>query len=269
MPPKGSITTAVTVTYDQFDQFFVAGNNKYTLPGRIDQLDIAMMAGYVALENLSLELTLPISLSRRDFSYLETDGFGQIIGLGSGPNGEVRDVNNNAGLGDTVLQARYLIYDELLSLGAKAALKIPGSYEANVINAPGDGQFDLGFGLMIAKRVAAPLSLYGGADLTFVGRFGKPANQLNLSLEAGIFPIKPLLLRVLYDKVIQFGGQEMAFFGLENDFPALDEDFDKVGGGIGFRVNPSLDLFATILATVAGKNTSESLGISVGVSKTF
>ncbi len=269
VPPKGTFHLDTSITMASWDQYLEYGTSAIDLPGEIVQYEITSYVEYVPVENFSLDLTFPIVISERKFVYVQADSSGQIVGVGLGPGGEIRDINTNAGLGDVTLGAKYIFWEKGVSLGVRPYLKLPGTYESgDVINAPGDGQVDMGLGLL-AGTYFMPIRTYLRGTLNLVERFGPPTNQLELMIEPGVNFTDAIGARFFYQHIEQFGGEQISSIYLATDYTALEEDSDRIGFGLSYRPNARFGVFGTVQLTLAGRNTPNTKAFTLGADFAF
>jgi hypothetical protein len=270
VPPKGSFHAAVSLTGAVWDQFLQPGSEAVPLPGEITQYEIALFGEYAPIENLSFDILFPIVQVQRKFVYLATDGMGNIIGVDTGPAGEVRDVNTNRGIGDVVLGTKYMFWTKGVSLGGRFHLKIPGTYETgyNIPNAPGDGQADIGLTLLAGTNLPQ-IRMYLRGSLGYVVRFGEPANQLEVMVEPGVYITRSLTGRFMYQHIQEFGGTDISYYDLDNFYPGNMENSDRIGFGLAYRASDTVGFFGLYSQTVYGRNTSNTKAITFGVDLSF
>lgn len=265
VPPPGTLHTVFSITGAQWDEFLQSGTASIPLPGEINQFEFTGSVEYTPIENLALDLQIPIVFSQKKFVYLSTDENLQIIGVQTGPNGETRDVSTNAGIGDTVLGAKYIFWEKGLSVGGRLHFKIPGTYDYGTVpNAPGDGQFDAGFTLLLGKYFPSIRS-YIRASAGYVLRASDPADQMEFMVEPGINITQRLGARFLYQHTEQFGGTDILYYGYANYFPGNEEESDRIGFGLSYQVTDTFSLFGLFQITIAGRNTADTQAITIGI----
>jgi hypothetical protein len=269
VPPKGLFHATFSLTGSQWDQFMQNGTSPVELPGDITQYEIAANLEYTFLTNFSVDLLFPIVISQKKFVYLQTDEFGQILDVGIGPDGQVRDVSTNAGLGDVTLGSKYIFLEKPLSLGARAWLKIPGTYSyGEVVNAPGDGQLDVGLALLAGAAIPQA-RMYVRSSLGLVLRAGEPSNQIEFMFEPGVNVTDSVALRLIYQHIEQLGGEDILVYNQLNFYPAVEEDSDRLNFGVSYRANETVSFFANYAQTIAGNNTANMKGVTFGMDFTF
>jgi len=270
VPPKGTFHLATSITVAQWDQFLQTGSQPVELPGDITQFEFSMFGEYTPIEDLSIDLQIPITATQKKFVYLKTDPVtGEIIGVQLGDNGEIRDVSTNYGLGDVVLGTKYIFWEKYVSLGARAHIKIPGTYATgDVPNAPGDGQFDFGLAFLAGANLPQIRSYFRGS-LGYVFRAGAPANQIELMLEPGFNITQRLSARLIYQLTYQFGGTDINYYGFSNDYPTNKEDSHRISAGLGYNISDTVGIFSLYSQTVAGRNTANTKAVTLGMDFSF
>ncbi len=269
VPPKGSVHAALSFTGSTWDEFLEYGSSSVALPGEITQYELAIYAEYAPIENLSFDILLPFVQTQRKFVYLSTDDSGNILSVNTGPNGEVRDVNTNRGLGDVVLGSKYIFWTNGVSLGGRFHLKIPGTYDAGYVpNAPGDGQADIGFSFLAGANIPE-IRMYVRGSFGYVVRFGAPGNQIELLAEPGFYITRSLVARFTYQHIQEFGGDDIQYYNADNFYPGMKENSDRIGFGLSYRANDTIGFFGLYQQTVAGRNTANTKSITFGTDFSF
>ena len=266
--PQGTFRTAFSITGALWDQFLQQGTQSVELPGEITQYEFSLYGEYAPIEHLSIDLTIPIVVSERKFVFLDTDPEGNIVGV-QAYEGRIRDVDTNVGFGDITFGANYIFWDKYVSLGSRGFLKLPGSYNyGEIVNAPGDGQTDVGLALLVGALIPKA-RMYVRGSLGYTLRTGEPNNQLEVFLEPGVNITDRFSARFLYKHTEQFGGDDVVFYGKANFFPSNEEDADQIGFGLSYKATDLLGIFGLYQQTVAGRNTANTKAFTVGVDFTF
>ena len=286
VPPKGTWYTALSLTESRWDQFLMEGTASVNLPGEVTQYEFTLYAEHVPLDRLSIDLKFPVVISEKKFVYLDTDVFGNIAGVTTGPNGEIRDVNSNKGLGDVTLGAKYTFFDAgYISLGARAQVKFPGTYRATetvfvptysgtaqirrgVVNSPGQGQTDFGVGFL-AGSYLPQIRSYLRASAMFVARLGEPANQFEIMVEPGVHILRDLTARFVFTHINQLGGDDILFYDPNTIYAGNEEDANRIGLGLSYRASALFSIFALYQQTVFGRNTANTKAFTLGAGLSF
>ena len=100
-------------------------------------------------------------------------------------------------------------------------------------------------------------------------------NRSRADFEVGYFVTRSFSLRGLGSWQWTYGGIEFSpdledhpeHFGVHDR--AARANFTRLGGGAAFSVNRSVDIYAAVVTTVAGRNGHAPLGIALGMSWTF
>ncbi|MFH1262542.1 MAG: transporter [Pseudomonadota bacterium] len=269
VPPQGTFHASFAYTQAIWDQYLQGDGTSVALPGEVDQYEFTTYAEYVPIENLSFDITFPIVFTQRKFVFLETDLNGQIIGASLGPDGEVRDVDTNKGLGDVTLGAKYIFWDRGASIGVRPYVKLPGTYATGELaNAPGDGQTDLGLSLLAGTYIPSIRTYFRGS-LSFVLRTGAPANQIDLMIEPGVNLTDKLNARFMYQFTAQNGGTDFDYYSTANYYPGNKENTHRIGGGLTYRATDLLGIFGLYQQSVAGRNTANVKAFTIGLDFSF
>ena len=269
VPPKGTIHGGVSYTHGNWDQFLELGSDSVNLPGEITQHEFTLYGEYVPLENVSFDIVFPIVSVQRKFVYLTTDLNGNIIGITTGGSGELRDVDENTGIGDVYLGGKYIFWEKGLSLGVRPYLKFPGTYHyGNIPNAPGDGQTDMGLGLL-AGSYFQRIRTYVRGSFTLVQRFGDPHNQMEFMIEPGVNITKIWGARFTFQHIEQFGGQDLAYYNFQNYYPAIEEDSGRIGVGMSLRASDQITVYGLYQQTIYGRNTANTQAFTIGLDFSF
>ncbi len=130
-------------------------------------------------------------------------------------------------------------------------------YEDNAVNAVGDGQVDLRLRGIIqyAFDSGVFLALETGYDV----RFDAPDDEIPIHLSAG-FSSGPATLTGFYSHIESLGGDDIG----EGPFPGVEEEYDRIGANLDWRLQEDCGLSASVWTTVDGKNTGDVDGISIG-----
>jgi hypothetical protein len=117
------------------------------------------------------------------------------------------------------------------------------------------GEWELGpgrFSILAAPGGQFPLSDYNSDGL--------PANEVPVNLTAGFSLFDRLTLSGFYSHVESLGGFNVD----QGPFPGNQEEYDRIGGGIYFRINDRFGVSASAWTTLDGKNTGDVDGFSIG-----
>ncbi len=269
IPPQGTVHAALSFTQALWDQYLQDFGESVALPGKVSQYEITAHIDWTIWNNLSLDLIFPIVISQKNFSFLQTDFSGEILGVALGPDGQVRDVATNVGLGDMTLGGKYIFWDEGVSLGLRSFVKIPGSYDVGDLpNAPGDGQTDFGI-LGLVGSYFPEIRTYLRGSFGFVGRTGYPANQLELTVEPGVKITESFAARFFYRYINQLGGTDFVYYADANFYPENEEDSHRIGFGLSYMTDAKIGFFGLYQQTVAGRNTANTLAFTAGIDFLF
>jgi len=172
---------------------------------------------------------------------------------------------SESGLADAwfLLKRRLLVSPVVLS--AQVGAKIPLGYDREHLPPLGDGQEDYEFRLLAGRSIGI-LSGYANAELGYRRRSGDLSDELPFVLEAGIFPIRRLLVKGLVEGVSNLGNDRASDLGVTLGPNIFEEEYTKAGAALivfldrGFSVEVSYD------SVIAGGNTSLSNTLGIGLS---
>lgn len=248
---KGSGMVLVSASRWNFDQFLDGSGEEVDLPGDIDQTSIQLGFEHGLTDSLTLSLALPWVSSERSFDLAEV-GF-----------------ETNDGVGDARIGLRW----RMNSLASRTAItllvgaKWPGDYEKDLINAPGDGNFDAEVGLSVGQqRDRGSWSLEGGYRM----RSGEPSNEIVLRGDGSV---------ALGARAQLFGTLEWvnASDGLDLEegvappadflFSQLEEDVTRLTAGFVVSFTDRVAGFVTAARSLEGSNTAlgEEFGLGIVV----
>ena len=167
---------------------------------------------------------------------------------------------NNVGIMDTWVRYKWQFRDQSLDAAVLTGVKIPGSYNKNTLNAPGEGQFDLEAGVSAGQYLEAP-RVYWSVDAVYRFRLGAPADEFVITVDAGRIFTDRINTRVFYTKIDSTGGaglQNTPLAGGTGSFNALEVDKDLAGIGIHYRVGTSREVIFSYVNMLDGKNTLDT-----------
>lgn len=246
---KGKLDASLTYTLDWYDTFWV-GTERVSMP----------MVGEVERETWSLHLAYGL---RDDLDLVMSGALVESEADGAGGIPDVKDMQ------DLVLGLKWRFLHEPfagghVSLLAAPSIKTPmGTYPTDQVTAIGDGQTDLR-GRVIAQYQHGSgtfLALETGYDI----RNGSPDDEFPLHLTLGFTPIENLTLTPFYSRVWSEGGIDISDVPALGGFPAVREEYTRVGVGAYFRLRDDLGLTGMWRTTVDGRNTGEADAVSLGL----
>ena len=239
---RGNLDLAVSYSLDSYDEFWVDERRVSAESlGRIDRHTISLYAAYGLTDDLDL-----ISSA----SYVRATSTGVY--------------DDNQDFQDMKLALKWRVGEWELGPGRFSILAAPGGqfplsdYNSEAFTAIGDGEWALlGRGILHYQFDAgAFVSLETGFDY----RDGLPANEVPVNLTAGFSLFDRLTLSGFYSHVESLGGFNVD----QGPFPGNQEEYDRIGGGIYFRINDRFGVSASAWTTLDGKNTGDVDGFSIG-----
>ncbi|HOO55550.1 MAG TPA: hypothetical protein PLN69_01925 [bacterium] len=189
---------------------------------------------------------------KRDYSII----IGVVSSDARSPVADITD-NRNRGLTDTSIRYRQQIYSKNTTIALIGGLKIPGTYDENVLNAPGDHSLDVEAGMSIGEYYDER-DMYWSADVLYRIRFGDTDDEAEFDFEIGRVFDRKWLLRGLLTIVEQTGGhpiEQTPLGGGSSNFKQLNEDRFRFGGGVSYQLGVDTSLGITYMETTKGSNT--------------
>jgi len=243
---KGRADVVLGATLDRYDHFYV-GDMRVENPavGTVKRWSGVLYAAYGLRDDLDLIASAAWVRSQSN-------------GTANSPTEE--------DLQDFLLAAKWRFAQWRLGRGAFSLLAEPGikvpitDYENDAITAIGDGQIDLR-GRVILHYVldsGAFASLETGYDR----RNGEPHDEVPINLTVG-GNVGPVTIAPFYSRIDSLGGTNIGDPGF--DFPGLEEDLERVGVSLYWRVNDHFGVTGSWRTTIGGKNTGDVDGYSFGV----
>ncbi len=241
----GRTDAAITYAFDSYDHFWV-GDNKVEDPG----------VGEITRESLNLWVAHGL---REDLDLVGSFSLVEVENDGTAPFRDERQLQ------DMVLGVKWRAFEQRVGPGAFSLLaapsvKIPMShYQANAVTAIGDGQIDYRARAIAHYRFdfGAFISLESGFDY----RTEQPGNEIPVNLTVGIPVTQYVTLMPFYSTVTSDGDIDIG----QGDFPAVEEESERVGVSIYARLNETIGLSAGWKTTIDGRNTGEVDGYWAGL----
>lgn len=249
--PHGTTNLSVSVISGSTDTFFI--NEESTeLPGDISGTYLWLNASYGYDDIWAFDFRT---------GYAETD-------FETNPE-------DQSDISDTTFGVSYQFFNEfeldngLPTLTGRLAYTFGGDYEANVIEAIGDGANGIDVSLLVGKSITGSISLFG--DLTY--------RQRNEDVADGI----KYLLGAYYNTPIRGLGLQLSVAGIRTDsdinigspgfgvdqFSQTDRDSDFLIGGFNYGFVNGISLGATYTSVLDGKNVPDTDVLSVTAGYSF
>jgi len=248
--PEGSSQLGFTFTTLTFDTLRDGNGNEAGIPS-VDQDSYIVTFDHGLTEDLTLSLAMPYSETRRDLS-----------------PGDPGTFATNSGASDARIGLKWRLATSGETLVALlVAAKWPGDYEPDVINSPGDGSFDLEFGVSVGRQWSrTALSI----DAGYRSRSGNPDDEIFLRGEASYLLTSQFQLFLATDWVDSQGG-----IGIDETttvlwpFSLTEEDFTRVTLGGIYSFNARVSAFLGATETVEGTSTLKGTEYVAGISFFF
>jgi hypothetical protein len=240
----GNLDLAVTYSLDTYDEFWLGNtkiNNDTAGFGRVYRQAANVWAGY----GLTDEIDLSISGS---YVYVSSE--------------EV--FPHEDGLQDATVQFKWRFASIPIGKGSLNFLAAPSvefpmtHYEDNSVTAIGDGNVDLNLHGIIQYIFMD--GVFAAIDTGYDVRFDSPPNAFPFNVTVGVTPWEPITITVFYTHIESLSGYNIG----QGPFPGVDEDYDRLGGGIYWRLGEKFGITANVYTTLDGKNTGDVDGFSVG-----
>lgn len=244
MPQAGEATFALSYTVEGYDEFYM-GDNLVSAPaglGEVETMSLTAWFRYGITDDFAVSINAP---------YVDTEGDG-LAGF------------EDSGLGDVTVLG-YLRLAEWggdgaarHSLTGAGGMRFETGYEGNAPVSLGDASNDMLF--RIVYQVEAG-NLYFSQQIGYDWRGGEVPNVLPLHTELG-YTFGRTTVNAFYTNYNSDGGTDIGDPGFT--FPSNQEDFERAGAKVYFRLGDTLGLTASAYTTLDGRNTGDSTGLSVG-----
>jgi hypothetical protein len=221
---KGKLDLALTYAVDTYDKFWLGDTkidnddagfgriyrqtgNIYGAYGLTDDIDLAVSASYVYA---SSEHIFP---HENDFQDMGVQIKWRFVTCDIGPG--------------------------KLNLLAAPAVKFPLShYQDNAVTAIGDGNVDLrARGIL---QYVFDNGVFAAVESGYDFRFDSPPDEIPINVTVGFTLWNKLTISGFYSKIVSFGHSDIG----EVPFPGVEEEYDRVGGGIYFRITEGFGITA-------------------------
>ena len=195
-----------------------------------------------------------------------------------------RDDNTDlltTGVGDIYLRTKFRVLQDPVVSSVQFSWKISGAYDRRESPALGDGQFDFESRLLVSRsflyapyQVSNTETRYAGvafvnAEGGFTARYGAPANEFPIYLEAGVTPVPHFMVVWTVESVLSVRStheqiEDFAKWGVRGIWNVWGNGFDSI-----FRSgHPTVNLELGYNDVFAGRNTADAFEVfgKVGVS---
>ncbi len=241
---EGEMVASLTTIRAEFDELFNIDREQRPLAGPIRQRDTVLSVTYGLIEDWEASLQMSYYDSEQRFPGSEAE---------------------QSGLGDTRFGVKRLIYRGTVDVATQIGMKVAGSYDPDVIYAPGDGQTD------VELRVLGGTfwdRAFVNLDVAYRVRTGAPSDEYEILLDGGYAITSRLQARVLSRLVDALSG-----VGSADDpgasFKQTEEDIVSVGGALAIRPLAELTITLQYMTVVAGRNTPARSDVGIGIVYSF
>ncbi|MCA8962905.1 MAG: hypothetical protein KDC38_20420 [Planctomycetes bacterium] len=173
--------------------------------------------------------------------------------------------DDEADLQDAVVQLKCRLVEfhlgsATVNVLAAPAVKLPlTDYEDDNVTAIGDGQTDFrGRGIV---QVRFPCSTFLAVETGYDVRSQDPPDEFQLHATAGTTIGDRATISIFYSLVRSLGGHDIG----AGSFPGVEEEYDRLGFGVYFRLTNRIGMSASSWTTLNGLNTGDVEGYSVGL----
>lgn len=244
---KGRTDVSLSYSYDTYTKFWV-GSQKVEDPAvsRITREAANLWAAYGLDDRTDLVVSA---------SYVDVES-----------NGIAVPVNQDEhALQDATVGFKYRLNDWQLGPGGLAlcfapAVKIPMThYENNAITAIGDGQIDYRFRGILQYTMNC--GIWAAVESGYDYRTDSTPNEVPLNVTLGATLFDRLTIMPFYSLVKSYGNKDIG----QVPFPAVQEEFTRIGISAYFRLNEKFGVTAGYKETLDGRNTGDVYGYWLGV----
>jgi hypothetical protein len=241
MPAAGEGALALSFSSEGYDEFW-AGETKVSPPaglGEVDTQSLTLWGRYGFTDRIAVVANLP---------YVDTEG----DGLAGFEDSGISDLT-------ALVQVRLADFGGGHSLTGAAGVRTDvGGYEGDAPVSLGDASTDALLRLVYQlQRGGFYFSQQVGYDL----RGEDVPDGLPLHTELG-YTFGRSTVNAFYTRYIADDGTDIGDPGFT--FPSNQEDFERAGAKVYFRLGGTFGVTASAYTTLDGRNTGDSTGISVG-----
>jgi protein XagA len=170
-----------------------------------------------------------------------------------------------SGFGDAWFYLKRGLVQSSYILSAQVGVKIPLGYDPDVVPPLGDGQVDLEGRLLFGKSFNR-FPGYGGAEIAYRKRNGVYSDEIPYLLEAGVYPAKKILFKVMLDGISNLTNDKASDIGTTFGPNVFDEEYMKINPALIFFFQRGLAVEVGYSTYLSGANSSAGNTISVGLS---
>lgn len=248
--PKGQTDVTFATFYWQIGSYFNGDGEDSALPTDVEQTDVIVGVDHGLSDRLTLKLSVPWSRSERGFALDQAYAV-------------------NDGVSDAQMGLLWRLNDPKKATGFAliAGLKWAGEYQADVVNSPGDGNFDAELLFSVGHQYhRAALSL----DVGYRFRSGNPEDEWVARVEGSVLMSRRVMWLAVVDWVDSRGGLAItSSSGPFFPFSRVEEDVLRVTFGGYFSVTDRVGLFTSWASTLDGKSTARGSQWGLGTAFSF
>lgn len=250
---KGQSDVSFTAFLWEIDEYFNGNGESRDLDFTIEQTDFLIGVDHGLTDRVTLRLSVPWSSSEREV----------IPGFDSGSLA-VNDGVSDAQLG---LVWRLNSPERRTGIALIAGLKWAGEYEIDVVNAPGDGNFDAELLFSVGRQSdRASISL----DVGYRFRSGGPENEWLARVEGSWLASRRVMLVGVLDWVDSQGGLKITpTTGIFFPYSRTEEDLLRLTVGGLVSVTDRLGIFTSWASTLDGRSTARGSQWGLGTAVSF
>jgi len=254
---KGRLYIGLTSVYTTFDTIILkTGREKKPPSGPFNRFNFSLLAEFGILNDLEISALFPYDISIAQ---------------------NKPDWNLNT-FADSKFGLKFRILREegdmplTLALGSKIKLPL-ADYPTDRPTAPGDGQIDIDFALLIGKYFDIGITMFTELETGYRLRLETTPNEFFTFFQLGAYLTEMFSVNIFLDFIQTVeAGEDLTeeFLELEAteiyQFEKLKEDFLKLGLGFAYQITPKIDISIFLGTTVYAKNSTleHHVGLNFG-----
>lgn len=238
---KGRSQFALTTGYTHFNTYLNADGNEKDLNDHVRRLEL------LAYYNAGLGNNSDISVLA---GHSTTSSRDPIPGVTS---------HRIRGVSDLSVRYKKQIHNKHSAIALIAGVRIPGSYNEEFLNSPGDGSFDFEAGASYGEYYRER-NFYYTADAIYRVRTSSTPDELEVDLEIGRVFADVWLARALVSRISCTDGYSTSHTALGtaptqvSSFSYLNKDKVRIGAGLTRQTGRLSSVGITVLQTSTGSN---------------
>ncbi len=171
----------------------------------------------------------------------------------------------DSGAADAWFHAKRAFLTAPFILSGQVGAKIPLGYDERHVPPLGDGQIDLEARLLAGKSFQLGAPGYGNAEIAYRKRNGDFSDEIPYRLEAGVFPLKRILLKLALDGITNLSNDRASDIGATRTANVFDQEYMKLSPGLIFFLNSGFSIDVYYETTLSGANASAGRSLGIGV----